>query len=194
MSSRPIVPWCRRAAVAAVLTLPLAAPAATIACADSPPVAFELFVASGVVRDGTESRIEVRAHADGCVAVHRPWFLREAGDYELRLAAPEWAALQRAVAPGELVKIDQKNLDAQTGSVWKETPADTIVHADPDADEFTLRWLDGGKSRQLVARNPQQAAARRPTSAELNRVAEAIVALRALATRPGRRVGAEGAP
>ena len=68
------------------------------------------------------------------------------------------------------------------------------MFADPDADVFTLQWHDGGKSRQLVARNPLEAAARQPKAAEVNRVAEAIGALRALASRPGKRVGAEGTP
>jgi hypothetical protein len=197
MSSRPTVPWCRRAvaAVAAVvLALPLAAPAATVACAGSPPAAFELSIASGVMRDGQESRIEVRAHADGCVAVHRPWFLRDAGDYELRLDAREWAALQAAVAPDQLGKVEQQRLTAQTRSVWKDGSTEAVVFADPDGDVFIVQWRDGDKSRRLVARNPQQAAARQPGSVEVNRVAGAIVALRALASRPGKRVGAEGTP
>ena len=194
MSTRPIAPRCRRAVAAVFLALPLAAPAATVACPDSPPAAFELSVGSGVMRDGQESRIEVRAHADGCVAVHRPWFLRDAGDYELRLGAQEWTALQSAVAPDELGKVDPQRLGEQTSDVWKETPAGAVVFADPDADVFTLRWRDGGKSHQLVARNPLQAAARQPKAAELNRVAEAIGALRALASRAGKRVGAEGTP
>lgn len=193
MFSRPIVPWCRRAA-AAVLALPLAAPAATLACADSPPVVFELSTTSGVMRDGIESRIEVRAHGDGCVAVHRPWFLRDAGDYEVRLNAQEWAALQAAVAPDQLRKIDQQRLAAQTGSVWKQASEGAVVFADPDADVFVLQWRDGTKSQRLVVRNPQQAAARQPKSTELNRIAAAVGALRALAARTGKRVAAEGTP
>ncbi|TDR42073.1 hypothetical protein DFR29_109129 [Tahibacter aquaticus] len=193
MSRRPTFPWCRHAA-AIVLLLPLAAPAATVACADSPPAVFELSIDSGVMRDGKESRIEVRAHADGCVAVHRPWFLRGAGDYELRLGAQEWAALQSAVAPHELGKVDQQRLGAQTEGVWKEAPTAAVVFADTDGDVFTLRWRDGDASHRLVARNPQQASARQPKSAELSRVATAIGALRALATRAGKRVGTEGAP
>lgn len=194
MSSHPTVPWCRRTVAAVVLTLPLAAPAATVACADSSSAVFELSIGSGVMRDGKESRIEVRAHADGCVAVHRPWFLRDAGDYELRLGAQEWAALQNAVAPDELRKVDQQRLSAQTRGVWKEASEGAVVFADPDADMFTLQWRDGGQSHRLVARNPQQAAARQPKSVELNRVAEAIGALRALAARAGKRVGTEGVP
>lgn len=194
MSSHPTVPWCRCAVAAVALALPLVASAATVACADSPPVKFELSIDSGVVRDGKESRIEVRAHADGCVAVHRPWFLRDAGDYELRLDAQEWAALQTAVTPGDLGSLDRKRLAAQTSGVWKESSAGAVVFADPDADVFTLQWHDGGKSHQLVARNPLQAAARQPNATEVNRVAAAIGALRALASRPGKRVGAEVRP
>ncbi|MDC8016245.1 hypothetical protein [Tahibacter soli] len=194
MPSRPTVPWRRRALAAVFLAMPFAASAATAACADSPPAAFELSIASGAMRDGKESRIEVRAHADGCVAVHRPWFLRDAGDFELRLDAREWAALQSAVAPQELNKVDRQRLRAQTGNVWKDASADAVVYADPDADLYTLQWRDGDQSRQLVARSPQQAAQRQPKAAEVNRVAEAIGALRALAARPGKRVGAEGTP
>ena len=194
MPSRPSFPWCRRAIVAAVLALPLAAPAATVACANSPPASFELSIGSSVMRDGEESRIEIHAHADGCVAVHRPWFLRDAGDYELRLGAQEWATLQTTVAPDELGKIDPQRLGAQTGGAWKEAPADAVVMADLDADVFALQWRDGAVSHRLVARNPQQAAARQPKAVEVNRVAKAIGALRALAARADKRVGAEGAP
>lgn len=191
MSCRPPLPWRLSALAILVLTVPPAAVAAG-ACADSPPAVFELSVASGAVREGKDSRIEVRAHADGCVAVHRPWFLREAGEYELRLDAQEWAALQESVAPQALRTIDPQHLDAQTGRVWKEAADGPVVFADPDADIYTLRWRDGSALRQLVARNPQQAAARQPKSAEVNRVAGAITALRALASRTGKRM-AEGA-
>lgn len=193
MSRHPPLPWRLSALATLVLALPPAA-AAGGACAESPPAALELSIASGAMRDGKESRIEVRAHVDGCVAVHRPWFLREAGDYELRLDAREWAALQSAVAPDDLRKIDPQRLIAQTGRVWKDASAGPVVFADPDADVYTLRWRESGTLRELVARNPQQAATRQPKAAEVNRVAEAIVALRALASRPGKRVDAEVTP
>lgn len=194
MSCRPTVPWCRCTVAAVALTLPFAASAASVACAESPPATFELSIASGVMRDGKESRIEVRAHADGCVAVHRPWFLRDKGDFELRLDAREWAALQSAVAPGELAKIDRKRLTMQAGTVWKEAAAGAVVFSEPDADLITLRWRDGARSQELSTRNPQQAAARQPKAAEVNRVAEAIAALRTLVARPGKRVTTEGTP
>jgi hypothetical protein len=193
MSCRSTAAWCCHTAAALFLALPIAAPAATAACAGSPPVAFELSIASGAMRDGKENRIDIRAHADGCVAVHRPWFLRDAGQFELRLDAQEFAALQTTVAPRELGKIDAKRLDAQTRSVWKESADDPVIYADPDADTYTLQWRDGDQSRQLVARDPQHAAQRQPKSAEVNRVAAAIGALRALASRPGKRI-AEGTP
>lgn len=192
--SRPPFPWRLSALVTLVLALPPAAATAGGACADSPPATFELSIASAAMRDGKESRIEVRVHADGCVAVHRPWFLRAAGDYELRLGAQEWAALKSAVAPDELRKVDRQRLDAQTGNVWKDASASAVVFADPDADLYTLRWRDGGQSHQLVARNPQQAATRQPKAGEVNRVADAMVALRALASRPGQRIDAEATP
>lgn len=193
MSCRPPLTRCLTAAVLA-LAVPLAAAAADTACTNSPPTAFELSVASGAMRDGKESRIEVRAHADGCVAVHRPWFLREAGDYELRLDAREWAVLQSSVAPEQLRKIDAQRLYAQTGSAWKDSSATPVVYADPDADIYTLRWREGGTLQQLVARNPRQAAERLPKAAEVNRVASAIDALRALASRADKRAVAEGRP
>jgi hypothetical protein len=194
MSRRPPFHWRLSAVATVVLALPPAAVTAGGACADSPPATFELSIASAAMRAGEESLIEVRAHADGCVAVHRPWFLRDAGNYELRLGAQEWAALQSAVAPDELRKVDSRRLGAQTGTVWKDASASAVVFADPDADLYTLRWRDGGQSHQLVARNPQQAATRQPKAAEVNRVAAAIGALRALASRPGQRIDAEGTP
>lgn len=195
MPIRPTFSWCRRAVGAALLALPLAAPAAAAApCTASPPATMTLFVSSGVIHDGAESRIEVRAHADGCIAVHRPRYLRDAGDYELRLGAQEWATLQRAVDPAELARIDQQRLAAQTEGVWKEVPADAVIFADPDADVFTLQWRDGDRPHQLVVRNPHLAAARQPDAVELNRVAAAIGALRALAVRADKRMGTEGRP
>jgi hypothetical protein len=194
MSRRPPLPRCLRTVAAFALALPFAATAATIACADSPPESFALSIASGVMRDGKESRIEVRAHADGCVAVYRPWFLREAGDYELRLGAKEWADLQNAVAPEQLRKIDPQRLSTQTGTVWKDASATPVVYADPDADVYTLRWHEGSTLRQLVARNPRQASERLPKASEVNRFASAVDALRALASRADKRAVAEQRP
>jgi len=192
MSSRFLLPWRRCAAV--FLALPVAAPAATVACAGSPPATFALAIGSGVMRDGRESRIEVQAHADGCVAVHRPWFLRDAGEYELRLGTKEWAALQSTVASDQLGKIDAQRLRVQTGGAWKNAAAETTVFADPDADVITLQWRDGDQSHQLVARDPERAAARQPKEVELNRVAAAVGALRALIARPAQKISAEGTP
>ncbi|MCQ4163522.1 hypothetical protein [Tahibacter harae] len=193
MSRRPVPPWCQGTIAALALAAPLPVMAAGGACAGSPPPAFELSIASGAMRDGEENRVEVRAHADGCVAVRRPWFLREAGEYELRLDAREWAALQSAVAPEELRKIDPRRLGAQTRQVWKDAAAGPVVFAEPDADVYTLRWREGDALRQLVAGDPRQAAARQPESAEAGRVAQAVAALRALASRTGKPVAAEGA-
>jgi hypothetical protein len=47
---------------------------------------------------------------------------------------------------------------------------------------------------RLVARDPTQAAARQPKDVELNRIAAAVGALRALIARPAQKMGAEGAP
>lgn len=199
MFHRPLQP-CRPGAIAVLalalalaLAAPLAAGAADAACADSPPAAFELSVASGGLRDSEENRIEVRAHDDGCVAVRRPWFLREAGEYELHLDAREWAALRSAVAPQDLRKIDPRRLGVQAGRLWKDAAAGPVVYAAPDADVYTLRWREGDALRQLVASDPREAAARQPKSAEVNRVAEAVAALHALAARTGKRVTVEGA-
>lgn len=193
MSRPALLHWCPGTIAAVALAAPLAAVAAGGACMGSPPAAFELSVASGAMRAGKENQVEVRAHADGCIAVHRPWFLREAGDYELRLAPQEWATLQSAVAPQGLRKIDPQRLGAQTGRVWKDAAAGALVFTDPDADVYTLRWREGTTLRQLVAQDPLQAAQRQPKSAEVNQVAAAITALRDLASRPGQRVPAEGA-
>lgn len=194
MSCCSPLPWCLSAVAGLALALPLAASAGGAACAGSPPTAFELSVASGAMRDGKESRIDVRVHADGCVAVHRPWFLREAGDYELRLDAREWVDLQNAVAPEQLRRIDAQRLLTQTGTVWKDASAAPVVYADPDADVYTLRWREGGALRQLVARNPRQASERLPKASEVNRVAGAVDALRALASRADKRAVAEDRP
>jgi len=162
----------------------------TAACADSPPAAMELSIGSGVMRDGKESRIEVHAHPDGCVAVHRPWFLRDAGDYEVRLSAQEQASLQASVAIEALRTIDQKNLAAQAKGTWKEASNDQVVFADPDADSVTLQWNDGGVAHRLVTRATLHDAA----TNGLEPVAAAIGALRALSTHAGTRVQAEAAP
>lgn len=170
------------------------APPPAAACLDSPPATMELSIGSGVTSDGKESRIEVRAHPDGCVAVHRPWFLRDAGDYEVRLSRQEWASLQNSVAVDALGKVDQKSLSAQTKNTWTDSTNGSTVFADLDADVVTLRWNNGGTARQLVTRGAQLAAAREPSAAGLNQVAEAIRALRTLSMRAGTRVQAESAP
>ncbi|WP_300617062.1 hypothetical protein [Dokdonella sp.] len=193
MFSRPPSPWLRRAVAAAVLTSPLAASAAAGACADSPPAVAALAIGSGVMRDGEESRVEVRAHPDGCVAVRRPWFLRDAGDYELRLSVQEWASLRDAIAIDALRGIDPKRLSAQTGGTWEASNGQTVF-TDLDTDVYVLQWLDGSEQRRLVARDPLQAAARHPEATVLNRVAGAIDALRGLSRRTGKRVATEATP
>lgn len=170
------------------------APSPTSACADSPPATMELSVDSGVMQDGVESRVEVHAHPDGCIAVHRPWFLRDAGDYEVRLSAQEQASLQKSVAIDTLRTVDQKRLSAQTANTWTENASSDVVYADPDADRVTLRWTDGGVSRQLVTRGALRAATSEPSATGLDQVAEAIGALRALSSRADTRVQAEDTP
>jgi len=166
----------------------------TVACVDSPPATMELSIDSGVTSDGKESRIEVHAHPDGCVAVHRPWFLRDAGDYEVRLSAQEQASLQNSVAIDALSSVDQKSLSAQTKSTWTDGANGSAVFADLDTDLVTLQWNDGGTTRQLIASGTQRAAAREPSADGLDQVAQAIGALRALSAHAGTRVLAEKTP
>jgi len=169
------------------------------ACAGSLAVAYELTIESGVVRGGVESRSVVRVHDDGCVAIERPWFLRDAGTFELRLDAAEREALRRRVGVDALRDVAQDSLQAQTqapridGASVDAKHAGVVFH-NTDPDTYTLQWRDGGQTRRLVASDVLDAADHAPKTVALNRVADAIRALQALGARQGKRIAAGSAP
>jgi hypothetical protein len=179
-----------------VLLLPSLVNAASVACAGSPGPLLALSIVSGALRGAEHEQLQVRVHEDGCVAVQRPWYLREAGQYALHLDAAELAALRRQVGLERLRAISTESLQRerrQAQSAAKAAGSGAAVeYHDPDGDRFVLQWQEGGVQRQLAWRSLLDEAARHPKSVELGAFADAVRALQPLLRRQGKRI-ADGA-
>jgi hypothetical protein len=188
---------CRaRAAVALLfgLGLVLSAPpvSAARACVSAGGVVVDLRIVSGALSGRSEEQLVVRVHDDGCVAVQRPWYLRQAGQYEIRLDATEWASLRAELALDALrgVSADSLQQEAKAAEALakrEEGEPEIEFHA-LDADVFTLQWREGGVRRELVWADVLDAADQRPKSAGINALASTVRVLQPLLQRDGMRV------
>lgn len=165
---------------------------AATACAASPPVLIALSVEAGAVGGTAAARFEVRLHEDGCVAVHRPWFLRDAGTYESRLGTDEQRTLLDLIDIAALRSVDQSALDAETGS--RQRDANGVRYTTIDADRRVLQWRDGDRLRTLTYVGEIDTAADRSGAAATAAFARAADALQDLAQRGGQHVDTGSAP
>lgn len=177
---------------ACLLIAPLSSAAGAVCDGSSPPM-LALSIVSGALRGAEHERLRVSVHEDGCVAVQRPWYLRGAGHYEIRLDAEEWQSLRRQVAVEALRGVSEDSLrqDAKAAlALAKRQDGEPEVefHA-PDADVFALRWREGGVQRELVWADVLDEADRHPKSSGVNAFANAVRALQPLLQRDGKRVG-----
>lgn len=178
-------------AVLGATLLPAVASAAA-ACEGSAPPTLTLSIVSGALRESESERLRVSVHDDGCVAVQRPWYLRKAGQYEIRLDAAEWESLRGEIALDALrgVSADSLRREAKAAEALAkrgEGEPEIEFHA-LDADVFTLQWHEGVEQRELVWADVLDAADRQPKSAGINALASTVRALQLLLQRDGKRV------
>ena len=178
-------------AVLGATLLPAVASAAA-ACEGSAPPTLTLSSVSGALRGSESERLRVSVHDDGCVAVQRPWYLRKAGQYEIRLDAAEWESLRGEIALDALrgVSADSLRQEAKAAEALakrEEGEPEIEFHA-LDADVFTLQWREGGVRRELVWADVLDAADQRPKSAGINALASTVRVLQPLLQRDGMRV------
>jgi len=165
---------------------------AATACQGSAPPALTLSIVSGALRGAEHERVRVSVHDDGCVALQRPWYLRDAGQYEMRLDAAEWLSLRAEIALDALRGVSADSLRQETkaaAALAKRQDGEPQIefHA-IDADVFTLQWRAGGVQRELVWADVLNQADRQPKSKGINAFAKAVRALQPLLQRDGKRV------
>jgi hypothetical protein len=182
--------WVVLGGVAGLMTAGSASAAS--ACAASPPVLIALSVEAGAVGGTPAARFEVSVHEDGCVAVHRPWFLRDAGTYESRLGTDEQRTLLDLIDIAALRSVDQSALDAETES--QQRAANGVRYTTIDADRRVLQWRDGDRLRTLTYVGEVDAAADRSGAVASATFVRAARALQALAQRDGQRIDTGSAP
>ena len=184
--------WVVSAGLGSLLAGMAASASAASACAESSPLVFAMSVQAGAVGPGADDRIEVHVHEDGCVAVHRPWFLRDPGVHELRLNAEERQALLNEVDVAALQGIDQRALTAQGAAQPRD--ADGVRYHATDVDRRVFYWREGEELRNLTFDGDLEAATTRAQAPAGTAFARAARALQALAQRPGKRVDAGSTP
>jgi len=151
-------------------------------CASDAAPWLTLKITAGALSPEADRTTVVRIHADGCADVHRPAYLREAGDFRVALAANEVAALRTKIDTAGLRHFDAPQVRAKLGSLQKEHAEQRKVSGSEyftvsDADSYEMEWADA-KSRGSVvwAGLPSYAEAYPEVTAlrDLNRMAEAL--------------------
>lgn len=179
---------------ACLLIAPLSSAGA--ACDGSSPPTLALSIVSGALRGADYERLRVSVHEDGCVAIQRPWYLRGAGQYEIRLDVEERQSLHRQVAVGALRGVDhaslQREAKAARALAKRQDGEPEVEFHTPDADVFALQWREGDTHHELVWADVLDEADRHPKSAGVNAFANAVRALQPLLERDGKRVGSGG--
>lgn len=173
-----------------------ASSAAAAACEGSAPPTLALSIVSGALRGAEHERLRVSVHEDGCVAVQRPWYLRGAGHYEIRLDADEWQSLRRQAAVEALRGVSEASLRQEAKAARalakrQDGEPEVEFHA-PDADVFALQWREGGVPHELIWADVLDEADRHPKSAGVNAFANAVRALQPLLQGDGKRIGSGG--
>jgi hypothetical protein len=155
------------------------------ACASDAPAWLTLTITAGALAAGADRTTVVHVHADGCAEVHRPAYLRDAGDFRVVLDAKDTAALRARIDSAGLRHFDAPQVRAKLGSVQKEraqqhASGGSEYFTVSDADRYDFEWADA-KSRGSVtwAGLPAYAEAYPEINAlqDLNGVASALQAI-----------------
>jgi len=176
-----------------VLWLALQAGPAAAACGSSAPPTLELSVFAGALRGSEDQAQRVRVHEDGCVSVQRPWFLRDAGHYEIRLPAAEWQLLQRRLDTAGLQGLSTASLQ-QEARRKRQAAASDLEFYESDADLMVLRWRVEGEPRELAWVQTPELAEPASKSRGQQVLADLVQTLQPLLQPRGTRVGSGGAP
>lgn len=172
-----------RAALAVLLLL---ASHAALGCGDAEPVEIELRITSDR-GEGFDRLHRIRVHADGCVAVRRPPFHREPGEFRARVDAERLAPLRQRLSDPALRAINPQRALAQAQSALQARSAAegelrrTYV-SHPTG--YVLRVGTGDEAVDLKVESIFQQVELYPGSTDLLRLAEAIREVMALDTLP----------
>lgn len=159
--------------------------AAGSACGDGAPVWLSLTVTAGALAPDSDRDTVVTVYADGCAALHRPAYLRDAGDYRLVLDADELKRLREQVDSSGLRRFDAAQVHAKLSTLQKQRGAErksaaAELFAVLDADHYRLQWQDAmSQGSALWSGLPEQAKAYPEVAAlqGLNGMAEALQAI-----------------
>lgn len=183
--------WCNLRVVGlaagAFACLPVAAGAGA-PCSIDAPVTLTLTITAGALPAGTDRDTVVRVHADGCAQVHRPAYLRNAGDYRIALAADELRQLSERVERGGLQRFDASQVRAQLSVLQKSSGAQRKSAGDEiftvlDADRYEVRWHDATSPGSAAWTALPEYAQAFPEVAALQGLNDVAAALQAIALR-----------
>jgi hypothetical protein len=140
---------------------------------------------------------EVRLHQDGTLIVHRPAWMREPGDFSLRLNRMQHETLLRNIDVARLLRTDSARLMASVANDdHAQRAASGVVY---EASEFVVSVFDVhgsevGQLTNVTIENLQLDAERKPHLIDLVDLAQTEQALRAWLFHPGlKRIAAPSA-
>ena len=161
---------------------------AAAACDTDAPLWLTLTVTAGAASTAIDRDTVVRVHADGCAEVHRPAYLRDAGDWRVALDAGVLEALRTRIDAGGLRSFDAARVRATLSTSGKSRLARPASSAGEiftvlDADRYEVRWQDAKSQGSASWTGLPEYADAYPDIAALRGFADVAVALHAIAQR-----------
>lgn len=158
-----------------------------------------LVVTASEVVAASDRTLTVRVDVLGCVAIHRPAFYREAGDFRWSLAPAELAALRAQFDVDKLQRFDAAQVRAQLASTQSARGSDRIEPRAErflvvDADRFQLQLSDGTKSASVEWQGLHAYAEFYPELKALTDLSAMVQAAQALSARADATRVVGGAP
>lgn len=172
----------------ALACLPASAVAAGVACTSDAPVWLSLTITAGALPPETDRDTVVRIRADGCAELHRPAYLRDAGDFRIALGADELKLLRERVESSGLRRFDGSQAQAKLSTLQEKRGAErksarAEIFTVLDADRYQLHWQDAISRGSADWNGLPEYAKAYPEVTELQGLSDMAEALQAIARR-----------
>ena len=178
----PATPFVRRLLLCFLWLLPWSASADSPCAADRDPL-LTLTVTAGAAVVVDDRQLIVQVHDDGCIALHRPAFHRDAGDYRLQLSAADWQTLRQQIDALRSFDATKARTDlVNKQGRYRKDGAAAIMEV-VDADHFELTWRNGSKQARADWSGVHADAEQFPEIVALAQLSRTIANLQALALR-----------
>ena len=178
----PAMSVARRLLLCVLSLLPWSAIAASPCAADRDPL-LTLTVSAGAAVVVEDRALIVAVGDDGCIALHRPAFHRDAGDYRLQLSAADWQTLRQQIDALGNVDATKARMDVVAKQArYRKDGAAAIIEV-VDADHFELTWRNGSKRTRANWSGIHADAEQFPEIVALAQLSSTIAILQTLALR-----------